>query len=70
MLVSTIVATLFGNGSNSTVEQSYLVALVEVQLKNKACTRKLSNTLAHLLHGIRDSKKVHDYWLGATHNKW
>ena len=27
MLVSTIVATLFGNGSNSTFEQSYLVVL-------------------------------------------
>jgi len=27
MLVSTIVATLFGNGSNSTIEQSYLVVL-------------------------------------------
>ena len=27
MLVSAIIATLFGNGSNSTIEQSYLVVL-------------------------------------------
>jgi len=41
MLVSTIVAILFGNGSNSTIEQSYLVVLDEDATQEQGMYQKI-----------------------------
>ena len=41
MLVSAITATLFGNGSNSTIEQSYLVVLDEDATQEQGIYQKI-----------------------------